>query len=189
MNHYRDAVVEVINKIRGKVILVGHSLGGMVISAVAERIPDKIDKLVYLAAFVPANGQSLKDLSEQDDLSLAKAHMVFSEDRLTADIPFDKLTTVFYHDVADDLLPMVLENHKAEPLIPIVNPVVLTEQNFGRVNKYYIHALQDRAITLKLQQQMVADAGITHTYSLETGHIPHLAMPKEVASIIHDIAH
>ncbi|OXH81731.1 alpha/beta hydrolase, partial [Burkholderia multivorans] len=41
---------------RGKVILVGHSMGGLAITAAAERAPDKIAKLVYLAAFMPAAG-------------------------------------------------------------------------------------------------------------------------------------
>lgn len=41
------------------VTLVGHSYGGMVISGVAEQIPDRIKQLVYLDAFVPNNGESL----------------------------------------------------------------------------------------------------------------------------------
>lgn len=41
------------------VILVGHSYGGMVISGVAEQIPDRINRLIYLDAFVPNNGESL----------------------------------------------------------------------------------------------------------------------------------
>ena len=59
MQNYVDAVVNLIDKQEGKVILVGHSMGGMVISQVAENIPGKIDKLVYLSAYLPANGQSL----------------------------------------------------------------------------------------------------------------------------------
>jgi pimeloyl-ACP methyl ester carboxylesterase len=43
-------------------VLCGHSYGGMVISGVAEKIPEKIRSLVYLDAFVPADGRSLFDL-------------------------------------------------------------------------------------------------------------------------------
>jgi pimeloyl-ACP methyl ester carboxylesterase len=45
-----------------EVILVGHSYGGMVATGVADRVPDRIRHLVYLDAFVPADGQSLDDL-------------------------------------------------------------------------------------------------------------------------------
>lgn len=44
------------------VILVGHSYAGMVVSAVAERIPERIAHLVYVDAFVPQHGQSLSDV-------------------------------------------------------------------------------------------------------------------------------
>jgi pimeloyl-ACP methyl ester carboxylesterase len=41
------------------VVLVGHSYGGMVITGVADRIPDRIRRLVYIDAFVPENGESV----------------------------------------------------------------------------------------------------------------------------------
>ncbi|NBE81787.1 alpha/beta fold hydrolase [Micromonospora rubida] len=43
-------------------VLVGHSYGGMVITAVADRMPEAVDSLVYLDAVVPANGDSCFDL-------------------------------------------------------------------------------------------------------------------------------
>ena len=44
------------------VVLVGHSYGGMVATGVADRVPDRIARLVYLDAFVPRDGQALLDL-------------------------------------------------------------------------------------------------------------------------------
>jgi len=44
------------------IILVGHSYGGMVVTGVADRMPERIKHLVYLDAFLPADGQSLFDL-------------------------------------------------------------------------------------------------------------------------------
>jgi len=45
------------------VVLAGHSYGGMVITGVADRIPDKVAALVYLDAFLPEDGQSLFDIN------------------------------------------------------------------------------------------------------------------------------
>lgn len=42
------------------IILVGHSYGGMVISGVAEQLPDRISQLIYLDAMVPNNGESAR---------------------------------------------------------------------------------------------------------------------------------
>ena len=44
-------------------ILVGHSYGGMVVTGVADKEWEKIDRLVYLDAFLPEDGQSLNDLT------------------------------------------------------------------------------------------------------------------------------
>ena len=62
---------DVVNEIRWKdlenVVLVGHSYGGMVISGVAEQVASKIASIVYLDAFVPADGQSIGDLGGKVD--------------------------------------------------------------------------------------------------------------------------
>lgn len=44
------------------VILVGSSYSGMVITGVADRMPERIQHLIYLDAFVPQNGESVFDL-------------------------------------------------------------------------------------------------------------------------------
>ena len=46
-------------------VLCGHSYGGMVISGVADKIPEKVGSLVYLDAFLPKNGQSIMDIANQ----------------------------------------------------------------------------------------------------------------------------
>jgi len=45
-----------------QVVLVGHSYGGMVITGVADRVPERLEQLVYLDAEVPMDGQSEFDL-------------------------------------------------------------------------------------------------------------------------------
>ena len=57
--HIQDVVNDVTWKDLTGVVLVGHSYGGMVITGVAERIRDRIAAIVYLDAFIPADGQSL----------------------------------------------------------------------------------------------------------------------------------
>jgi pimeloyl-ACP methyl ester carboxylesterase len=63
-------VLDVTNEIRWKeleaLVLVGHSYGGMVITGAAGRLPGKIASIVYLDAFLPADGQSLYDILGQE---------------------------------------------------------------------------------------------------------------------------
>ena len=56
--HIQDIVNVIQWEDLHEVVLVGHSYGGMVITGVADRIPDRIQRLVYVDAFVPTNGES-----------------------------------------------------------------------------------------------------------------------------------
>lgn len=60
--HVRDVLGTIEHEELSDVVLVGHSYAGMVISVVADRIPDRIKSLVYLDAFVPEHGDSLNGL-------------------------------------------------------------------------------------------------------------------------------
>ncbi|HEY6503337.1 MAG TPA: alpha/beta fold hydrolase [Chitinophagaceae bacterium] len=56
--HINDVVNMILYEDLHDIILVGHSYGGMVITGVADSVPDRIRKLIYLDAFVPENGES-----------------------------------------------------------------------------------------------------------------------------------
>jgi len=60
--HIEDVVNMILFEDLHDIILVGHSYGGMVITGVADRVPDRIRRLVYLDAFVPNDGESAMSL-------------------------------------------------------------------------------------------------------------------------------
>jgi pimeloyl-ACP methyl ester carboxylesterase len=188
LNAYRDKVVTAIQAQPDNVILVGHSLGGMVVTAVAESIPARISKLVYIGTFLPANGQSLLALASTDSTSQLGAALVPSADQLTLDIRPDRLVPVFIQDGSDAAKKLVTDNYRAEPAIPFTNPVTVTAANFGRVDKYYLHTTQDNAVGLRLQKRMAAAAGITKTYTLASSHCPFLSVPDQVSDVLLNLA-
>ena len=181
---YRDKVISAILSTKRRVILVGHSLGGVVVTAVAEQIPSKIKKLVYIGAFVPANGQSLLDLASQDTQSQLGPSLIPSADQLTLGIIHNNITSIFCQDGTDEVKQLVLGNYRVEPAIPFTNKVTLTGENFGRVDKYYIHTLMDHAIGIDLQNKMTEAAHIKKAFSLSTGHSPFLTQPTEVTKLL-----
>ncbi len=60
--HIQDIVNVCLFEALDKVVLVGHSYGGAIITGVADRIPNRLSELIYIDAFVPKNGESLVDL-------------------------------------------------------------------------------------------------------------------------------
>ena len=62
-----DYLVE--NNLR-EIVLVGHSYGGMIITGLADTVPDRVRRLVYWNAFVPNNGESVTDMVPQQYVEL-----------------------------------------------------------------------------------------------------------------------
>ncbi len=60
--HIEDVVNMILYEDLHDIILVGHSYGGMVITGVADRVPDRIKRLVYLDALVPNDGDSVSTM-------------------------------------------------------------------------------------------------------------------------------
>jgi len=188
MTAYRDKVIQAMSGHNGKVILVGHSMGGVVVSEVAEKIPAQVEKLIYIGAFVPANGQSLLYLSSLDKQSHLGASIVPADGGLTLDILHDSIVPVFCQDAPASTQQLVLSKFRPEPAIPFGDTVKLSDTNWGKVDKYYIHTTQDNAIGIDLQNRMVATAHITKVYSLNTSHCPFLSRPDDVTSLLLQIA-
>jgi len=181
---YSSMVVDAFSQVDGKVILVGHSMGGMVITQVAEKVPSKIRKLVYIGAFLPSSGQSLGELANTDPDSRLGPQLIQSADGLTLDVKPDSLTYLFINDGTQADKEKVVANYRPEPAIPFTNQVTLTNERFGAVEKVYIKTLKDIVISPGLQDRMIAKAGVQTIYQIDSGHSPFLARPKAVSDLL-----
>ena len=180
---YVDAVKKAIGT-KKNVTLVGHSFGGMVISATAEQIPGQIKKLIYLCAFLPKNGESLFSISSADKETHIGQYIRPDEKAGVVGIAKEGILDFFAADAPKKIADVLVDNFKPEPLGPLATPVALTADNFGKINKVYIFTEYDHAIGLTLQKSMAKDADVTKTYSLPTSHTPFFSQPAVVASIL-----
>ena len=189
MNSYRDQIVSAVNGVNGKVILVGHSLSGFAISAVEEAIPSKIDKLVFLASYIPSAGEYPLSLAKADGQThVVPPALIIDQTHGLLDFNRDSIAPIFCPDAPDVLKAKVVANFRPDPVIPFTEQVDITAANFGRADKYYIHTMQDEVIGINLQNQMVQTAGITKVYSLNTSHSAFLSKPDSVTGILLTIA-
>ncbi|RZJ76686.1 MAG: alpha/beta fold hydrolase [Flavobacterium sp.] len=184
MDSYKNKVVSTIQGLTGKVILVGHSMGGMVISATAEAIPEKIERLIYVGAFVPANGQSLQELSLGDPDSKLKLILQPTAQGTIEINDLSKLTEVFCADASTALKTELLSKYRPDPIAPFAENVMLSIGKFGSVNKSYIRTINDLAIGLAAQNKMLTAAAIKDVYDLQSSHCPHLSKPVELSNLL-----
>jgi pimeloyl-ACP methyl ester carboxylesterase len=172
-----------------KVVLVGHSRGGIVISEVAERVPDRIRLLVYLTAFMLPSGESLvtgRDWAEGGpDLSRLLA---FTEDGRASIIAGEDSAAVFYNQVDPALLPAITARLCPEPNAALAQPLNLTPERYGRVRRAYVEATEDNAIIPALQREFIRRSPCDRVVSLPSDHSPFYSMPERLADALEELA-
>jgi pimeloyl-ACP methyl ester carboxylesterase len=197
-------VKEAASRSGGKVILVGHSAGGMTISAVAEQVPNLLLAVVYLAGFLMPNGLPLLAMLQHESLSSALAPGLFVGDPVaigatrihagsTDEAYRSLLKASFYADVSEaDFAHAASQLHCDESNAGALTPSEITPGRFGTVPRHYIRCTQDRAIPLTGQDHMIATVdraigGKTTTHTLESSHSPFLSQPAKLAKVLIDI--
>ncbi|RXG31839.1 alpha/beta hydrolase [Leeuwenhoekiella marinoflava] len=187
---YVDQVKAVIVGLDTPVVLVGHSLGGAVITQTASEIPQQIEKLVYVAGFIPKNGKSVLDYSALDTESLLPTALEFSADGSTAAIsnPEINIPEIFCQYGSDEDIDILVEKLKPEPVGALATPLDYKMDDYNAIaKKYYLFTKEDHAITYPFQQAMASEAGITNTFEITSGHSPFVSKPAELLQIFDTI--
>ena len=189
MQAYVDHLIRVITNINEKVILVGHSLAGAVISQVAEHIPEKIDRLVYVAAFLPKNGDVPIELMQGDEKGELLPRIDFSQDQTYATLKEEVIVNQLLHDVADPevvkrWIPVLSIKQATQPFMTALS---LSEKAFGSVPKYFVRAKLDKVMSLGLQNEMIGNWPVEQVYTLESGHFPLTSMADQLSETIQKI--
>jgi pimeloyl-ACP methyl ester carboxylesterase len=166
------------------VILVGHSMGGLVISQAAELRSDKIRTLVYVCAFLLRNGETLGEIAQRDVNALVMPNLVVAEDGISATLRPEVIRQTFYSKCSEEDAAHAQSRLVPQALAPFGTTIQITEHNYGRVPRAYVQCTQDRAISIGIQREMCAHVYCKQTLVLETDHSPFLSTPRELSSLL-----
>jgi pimeloyl-ACP methyl ester carboxylesterase len=189
LDAYAMRICQVLSAQPEPSVLVGHSMGGIAITQAAARCAPQVALLVYVAAFLPRNGQSLQDLAGlpegADDQ--VQANMV-----VTGDPPVGTLSAAAAQDAlfgccSDEQATWAIERMRPQPLIPCVTPVELGGAS-ERLLRTYVVCTRDRAIPPALQRRMVRESPCAEVLELDTDHSPFLSLPSELAAVLTSLA-
>jgi pimeloyl-ACP methyl ester carboxylesterase len=181
LDAYVDRVGQAVDAEPLPAVLVGHSMAGMVISQYAERSPEKVDRLVYLAAYLPSNGQKLVDLAFSDTGSEIIKVAKIDQEKGRVSLDRDVLQPILCGDCTPAEAQVLRERYHDEPLIPMATPVGLSGDRWGAVPKAYVFTEGDRTITLELQHKMADGVALAGTVTLDTAHTPQLSAPGKLS--------
>lgn len=186
LESYVDAVVTEVNKTAKPVVLVGHSAAGITIASVAENIPDRISRLIYLCAYAPKNGDALHVMRKRAKRQLVMPAVLRSEDGLSYAVDPKKAAGIFYHDCELKSVDYALARLGPQPILPQTTPVELGV-NYDSVPRSYILCKDDHAIPPEEQERFVADWPEKDVYRLDCGHSPFLNQPEALARLLKKI--
>jgi len=177
---YAERVAGVLDEQPEPVVLVGHSMGGLVISEAAERRPEKIKLLVYLTGFLLPNGKTLLETAQTDEEAMVLPNVIVDEEKGVIAIQQDKAKDVFYGDCSEEDAERAVGRLIPQPMAPFATPVNVSEARFGRVRRIYVECLRDRAIGPATQKRMYTELPCEEVIPMETSHSPFLSAPEEL---------
>jgi pimeloyl-ACP methyl ester carboxylesterase len=202
LQDYAGRVITVLDTLADQVILVGHSMAGVVISHVAEMRPEKITALVYLAAFLPRNGQSINaikksylsqypqngskpGLSENVNAPLTTdTDTIIDRERGLSMFKKERAPAMLYHDCSDEDVAYALSRLCPTSTAISSTPLALTAERFGRIPRVYIETSEDRRVKPELQRAMYSAQPCQKVFSLATSHSPFFAAPEALAAML-----
>jgi pimeloyl-ACP methyl ester carboxylesterase len=167
------AVEKVIESLDGPVVLCGHSYGGMVISRVEAK---SVTRLVYLCAFMPAEGQSLVGTGDGKPapwIQLLNGGLMQPDPTRSGDL--------FYSDCDPETKEWARSKIRSQSAATVLEPVA--RPAWRRVPSTYVVCTNDMAMFADIQRNVFAPRA-SEVIELQASHSPFLSQPQAVAEIL-----
>ncbi|XVF17753.1 hypothetical protein REPUB_Repub10bG0150800 [Reevesia pubescens] len=197
ISDYSEPLMEFMASLTTKerVILVGHSMGGVTISIAMERFPEKVSVAVFAPATMPG-----------PDLSIISLHQEFSErlgsfmdTKYTFDNGPDKPPTslLFGHDFMSSKIyqlsppeDLTLATMLARPFVAAsTEEIVLTREKYGSVRRVYIVCNKDKVTDEDFQRWMIEKNPPDEVMLIsDSDHMVMFSKPRELCSCLEEIA-
>lgn len=188
---YQEAIVEVIED--GDIV-VGHAdVGGWSIAAAADKVPEKVGRLVWIAAASPVEGKYIMEANPYaltPNVGLAKFVHRVESDVNGACLEFEEegLRALMFSDLTEEDKKWACERVCLEPLEPVTTPVSLSAFWEAPIPKSYIMATDDPINTLEFTNLALRRLGLSSCIGILAGHDPFISQPMETAHALESCA-
>ncbi len=189
MTGWTDFALEHLRALRaevddGKIVMAGHSRGGLNVSAAAEADPTAMDALVYICALMLPSGMSREGMRElipaNPDMASAAAETMARGLMLGP----EHAVRFFAQLSPPHLAEAAARRLVAEPPGPLSELVEVTAERWGSLPRTYIECMHDRTIAIEGQRKLIALSPGTRTVTLEADHSPFFSAPDELADAL-----
>jgi len=175
-SHIKDVLGVLDYEDLSDIVLVGHSYGGMVVTGVADAVPDKIASLVYLDAFVPEQGQALFDTIPPGK---PRALPIPGSEWLTAPLPAEA-----FGKASDETIDFRKRKTSPHPTACFSQPLALTGGIDAIKHKTYIYCNDPQPTTFTPFYERLKTRPGWNVRTLPCTHMAQLDLPQEVVAML-----
>lgn len=171
-------------------VLVGYSMGGVIVTQAASNAPERVASLIFVAAFMPSNGQSLLDLTRQPEGAgdLIQANIVVEGDPLMASLSDEAAAAAIYNCCTPEQTAKAVARRRPQAVAPFATPVHVDDAVLATIPRSYVLTLQDRAMAPALARRMIAEHPCRKVVEIDADHAPHLSATEELVAALDELA-
>jgi pimeloyl-ACP methyl ester carboxylesterase len=174
------------------VVLVGNSSSGMVITGVADQLPERISHVVYLDAFVPQDGQTMLELIPPDRRPTLET-LVQKEGEgwllpRFAPPPWEQFVPEVWRITDGADLRWALPRLRPTPFGHFKEPVHRRNMAAEKLPRTYIRCVQWPHAVFDQSAEAAQKTAGWHYRELTTSHLPFITHPRELADLLIEIA-
>lgn len=171
-----------------KTTIVVHSRYGILASTLAEKHPDRIERVIYLASFMLPAGDSVAKWAPTDRDSLIPANMDLNMTELWDWLRPEAYRDALYADCSDEDVALAHALLCREPIRPAGEALRLTPERYGTVPRAYIRLTEDRAVSLNLQDRLIEASPPERVESIAASHSAYFSQPDKLTETIMSLA-
>jgi pimeloyl-ACP methyl ester carboxylesterase len=171
-------------------VLVGYSMGGIVATQAAANCPDRVASLIFVASFMPSNGQSLLDLTglPEGEGDMIQANIVVEGEPPIASLSAEATAAAVYNCCTPEQIEAVLPRRRSQAVAVFATPIQADDNVLAEIPRSYVLTEQDRCIMPALQRRMIAEHPCLSVVELDTDHAPHLSRTDELVAALDELA-
>ncbi|KAG6775832.1 methylesterase 1-like [Populus alba x Populus x berolinensis] len=177
-DQYNEPLIEFMANLpeNEKVVLVGHSLGGLNLAFAMEKFPEKISLAIFVTAIMP-------DTQHQPSYMLEKfTESISGDTAVVSSTPF-QLTPI------EDLTLQALLNRPGSTFVESLSKAnKFTEDRYGSVPRVYIVCTEDILLSPSLQRFMIEQNEVKEVMEIPADHMAVFSKPKELSECILELA-
>lgn len=193
LNAYAGYVAGLLRDVGEPVILVGHSLAGVIVAAAAEQEPGAVRDLVYVAALMIPPGTSIHsfrrrffgpDATQSDT---ARYRMLHDGGRV-ATIDPEGARELMYQRCTEAEGRAAVAALRPQPLQIYEDRLHVTPERWGSIRRTYVLTTDDRTLPSALSAYMLEEVGAHRVETIDADHSPFLSAPERLTRMLMAVA-